>query len=112
KHLYNCYNNLGSITNALKEYDRALVYYNEALNYSNKVKEKDILAHMTENNIGVVYKELGQHRRAISQFKKVLATKELRTSNPGFYAKALDNMAYNRFMVRDTVGVETQFKTA
>lgn len=110
--LYNCYNILGSISTALMEFDRALAYHNEALGYLKKVPKKNDLEQVTENNIGVVYKELGQHRKAIAQFKKVLGTKNIRTGNPGFYAKALDNLAYNRFKVSDTTGVETQFKTA
>src|SRR5690606_22238284 len=90
----------------------ALAYHHEALEYLKKVQKKNNLQQVTENNIGVVYKELGQHRKAIAQFKKVLGTKNIRTGNPGFYAKALDNLAYNRFKVRDTAGVEVRFKTA
>src|SRR5690606_15969710 len=85
--LYNCYNNLGVLSNALEEYDRALTYHQEALGYLKKVKEKDNLEQATENNIGVVYEGLGQHKLAIVQFSKVLRSRDLRETDAKFYAK-------------------------
>ncbi|MCG2461076.1 tetratricopeptide repeat protein [Flavobacteriaceae bacterium F89] len=112
KQLYNCYNNLGTLSNALKEYDRALAYHNQALSYLKKVKKKGHLEQVTENNIGIVYEGLGQHQNAIAQFKMVLASEDLRKNDPRFYAKVLDNLAYNRFKLKDTLQVETQLNTA
>src|SRR5690606_6658424 len=50
--LYNCYNILGSISTALREFDRALAYHHEALEYLKKVQKKNNLQQVTENNIG------------------------------------------------------------
>ena len=110
--LYNCYNNLGVLSNALEEYDRALTYHQEALIYLKKINEENDLEQVTENNIGVVYEGLGQHKLAIVQFRKILRSKDLRETNAKFYAKVLDNLAYNRYKLGDTVQVETQLKTA
>lgn len=99
KELYRCYNNLGSITIELKEYDRALTYYNEALGYLKKINEKNSLQEVIQNNIGVVYQEEGEHEKAIPYFKQVLKNDSLLYIDSNLYAKSLNNLAYSLFHI-------------
>ncbi len=110
--LYRCYNLLGSVTIGLKEYDRALEYFNEALTYYNKLDNNLVYFGTTENNIGMVYQEKGQYAMALPYFKEVLASDSLLQKNPELYAKALNNYAYSRFKTGDTKEVEAQLKYA
>ena len=70
--LYLCYNNLGSVTNALKEYDKALEYYEKALFYLDKSDRSDQLRFNIINNTGKVYLDKGDYSTAVETFKKVI----------------------------------------
>ena len=104
--LYKCYNNLGIITQDLKEYDRALDYYNTALGYLNKLDEKQELEAQLRNNIGVVHQYKGDYGVAISFFEQVLRTQNLRNNNPKLYGTTLKNWAYNQFKLGNIKDVE------
>ncbi|WP_339709949.1 tetratricopeptide repeat protein [uncultured Kriegella sp.] len=108
KELYSCYNNLAVVSNNLSEYDRAIEYHQTALDYLNKFDNKSILQYITLNNIGVVYKDKGEYEKAIPYFQEVLATDDLHEANPQLYARSLNNLAYNRLMSGDTLGVEQE----
>lgn len=95
--LYKCYNNLGLITIELKEYNRALDYFNTAMGYLDKMGNPPDLVQVTQNNIGTMYQEQGDHQKAISYFAEVLAHNELHESEPLLYARALSNKAYSLF---------------
>ena len=112
KQLYSCYNSLGSITIDLKEYDRALSYFNDALKYLEKLDSEGIFKYNTLNNIGVVYQEKGEHKKAIPYFKQVLDNENIMTKHTALYGRALNNYAYNRFKTNDTKNVEKQLKKA
>ncbi len=110
--LYKCYNNLGTIAIELKEYDRALGYYQTALGYLDNLEGRDNLLQVTQNNIGLVYQEQGAHQKAIPYFKEVLAHKALKEADPLLYAKALSNLAYSQFKANDNGGLPGLFNKA
>lgn len=111
-HLYNCYNNLGVVTNNLKEYDKAVDYHEEALFYLNKTNLASTLQYSSLNNIGVIYQEKGDHPKAISYFEQILRYDSLLVKNAELYAKVLNNLAYNKFKNRDTVNTFNQLNRA
>ncbi len=89
--LYGSYNSLGIVSNNLREYDKALEYHQQALDYLKKVKKKGILEAYSKNNIGAVYLAKGKYELALEQFLAVTETDSLLFKNPALFAKALSN---------------------
>ena len=103
--LYNSYNSLGISLGALGEVEKSQAYFNEALYYLkssdfDKVSEASVI-----NNIGVVYRNNKQYKKAIETFKTVLKTDSLIIKKPSLYAKALSNLASSKLYDKDTLGV-------
>lgn len=97
--LFLCYNNLGSVTNALNEYDKALEYYDKALFYLDKsnVDKSNKLRNTALNNIGMVYQEKGENKKALENFEKVIKADSLYFKDTELYARALLIMPKVRF---------------
>lgn len=112
RQLSNCYDNLGSVTNALKEYDRSVEYYEKSLEYQEKLKEKNELGYGTLNNMGMVYQEQGQHQKAIQAFNEVLDYDSLYYKDTESYSTALSNLAYSKYKSADTIGLLPLFNRA
>ncbi|MEA1787361.1 tetratricopeptide repeat protein [Arenibacter sp. GZD96] len=110
--LYKCYNNLGLITIELKENTRALDYFNTALEYLAKLKDRQNLVQVTTNNIGLVYQESGDHAKAIPYFKEVLSDISLPETEPLLYGRALNNLAYSSFKQNQSAEASTLFSRA
>lgn len=110
--LYNSYTNLGSVTKELKEYDRALEYYNTALEYQKKIKFKNNFDIDLKNNIGVVYQERGNFEESIPYFQQVLNTQSLIEKDPKSYAIALNNLAFSKSKINQNLDLSEQFKKA
>ncbi len=101
--LYKCYNLLGIDAGSLKEYSRALEYYNEALFYLRKNEQGNkLLEQSTNNNIAVLYQRQGQHKKAILYLSKVIAYDSIYYKDTKLYAKALNNLGYNKCVLNDT----------
>lgn len=110
--LYRSYNLLGLVTQDLKEYDRALQYFNVALEYLNKLEDKQGLEQELLNNIGLIYRDQDQHQKAVSYFAQVLNTKGLKRQNAQLYAISLNNLAYSQLKLGNSIGVEKQLYEA
>ncbi|MBJ2176313.1 tetratricopeptide repeat protein [Aureibaculum sp. A20] len=110
--LYKCYTNLGVVFNELHEYGKALKYHNKALEYQNQFNGdgKDTNFENTLNNIGVVYANNEQYEKARDHYIKALRRDDLKNENTKLYAKLLDNLAYSKFKLNDTIGVVKLFK--
>ena len=111
KNLYQCYNYLGLIYTEMEEFDSAIYYHNKALEYLGQVENKDDKLEITFNNIGLVYQKQGNHTKAIDYFKKALS-KSIKTKNIGMYARLIDNMAYSKFKIGDTINLKASFLKA
>lgn len=112
RQLYNSYNNLGSITKELKEYDRAIEYYNIALEYQKKLPGENTLNLILKNNIGAVFQEHGRYEESIPYFREVLGNEFLFEKYPKLYALALNNLAYSESKVNPKKDLSEQFKKA
>ncbi|WP_143744093.1 tetratricopeptide repeat-containing sensor histidine kinase [Maribacter ulvicola] len=106
KRLFSSYNLLGIVLNDLKEYDKSLAYYNEALFYLKKTSNSNIDEASIINNIGVTYRNNKQYPQAIENFEKVLSTNNLYTKYPTLYAKAISNLATSKLYNQDTLNIE------
>ena len=110
--LYLSYNNLGVVTKGLKEYDRALEYYDMALAYQKQIKEKNILNLDLQNNIGLVYQEQGRYEESVPYFENVLRTESLIDKDPTSYALAINNLAKSRYKIDSTLDLSMEFTKA
>ncbi|MCE2611953.1 ATP-binding protein [Flavobacteriaceae bacterium D16] len=105
--LFLCYNNLGSVTKELKEYDRSLEFYNKAKDYLNIMEESDkaYYTRTLNNNLGNVYKEQEMWEEAIPYFEAALQYENLESNLPRSYAQTLNNLTISRFLNGDTTNV-------
>ena len=83
--LYKGYNNLGIIYNELSDFDQALFYHNEALQYEKQIKNSKTYKSNTLNNIGVVYERQKKFKEAL----KSLPTCHRRTKFEEYKFRAL-----------------------
>ncbi len=108
--LYSCYNLLGVIAKDLKEFDRALEYYDTANNYLQKLENKKAFEAFENNNLGVVFMEMGDYKRAVSYFSKITGQNSLKRTKPDLYARALHNLAESKYKSGDMTSVEQLLK--
>ena len=111
-YLYRCYNILGISLGALGEVEKSLSYYNEALYYLKLEPFDPIDEARVINNIGIVYRNNKEYKKAIENFQKVVSTENINTIQPGLYAIATTNLASSKLLFKDTIGVNNLFKTA
>ncbi len=112
RQLYLCYNHLAVVTNNLKNYDEAIEYHQKALEYLERLDERNTLSQATKNNIGVVYQEKGNHLEAIEKFREVLQFDSLKVKDPRLYAKTMNNLAYSFAKLGKSDGLPGLFQKA
>ena len=114
--LYRCYNLLGSIAKELKEFDRSLEYFAIAEEYLGKIEgEQNLKPYYSnlQNNIGNVYKDQGNYREAKEYYKKSVNNQDtLGAIDRSNHATHINNLAYSRFKLGDTLGVIRDLKMA
>lgn len=106
--IYASYNQLALLQNELEEYDRALFYHEKALDYLEKMEDKSEYE-TSLNNIGIVYQDMGNHKKALEHFDKALENDSLKFIDIEHYARLLDNRAYSKYHLNDTTGPENNF---
>lgn len=99
---YDVLNALGNVSDELKDHDKAILYYNEALNLisENEKGDKNHKKAILYNNIGYTYQNIGMHDLAIENFLNGLKDKQLRNEFPELYANLIDNLAYSKFKTK------------
>jgi len=112
RHLYSSYTNLAIANRGLKEYKKAIDFYKKAEEALKKYKGSRLkkLQLSLLNNIANVYSDSGDHQKAITNFKQVLATDSLYFTNTKLYAKALNNLTHSRLKLGDTTNILQQLK--
>jgi signal transduction histidine kinase len=109
--IYATLNSLGTVSSELKEYDRAIENYKNALKTVSSAKLEST-EHQTANcynNIGLVYLELKNYKSAIFYFEKALSEKKLKNENKLLYSNVIDNLAYSKFKNNDLKNIERLF---
>ena len=104
--LYTLYNYLAILQKDIKEYDKALVYYNKSLEYYNKSKRKKYLG--SYSNIANIYFEKKKYKKAIQFYNKELN----KDNNISLYARTIDNKAYCKLKMKDTLNIKNDFLKA
>jgi len=110
KYIASSYTNLAIANTELKEYDKALEFYKKVEEHLNKYigKDKKELKLSLLNNFAVVYSDNKNYEKAIANYEQVLISDSLYIKDPKFYAKALNNLAYSRFKIGDTINLKQQ----
>lgn len=96
------YNNLGIAFQNLKDYTKAAKFYDKATKFS-----KDTVRLLQINNKAVSFNYLKKYDSAISIFKKILSSTDVK-KHPLVYAKAYDNLAYTKFLQNPNYNAETE----
>lgn len=106
QYLYSTYNHLGLLQNDIKEYDKALFYYNKSLIYFNENKLKKYLG--SYNNMANIYFEKKEYKKALKFYNKELIKKTGIVN----YARVLNNRAMCKLLMKDTFGIKEDFYKA
>lgn len=109
--LYLAYNNLAVVNNELEEYENALHFHEMALNYEKEFQD-EILKASSLNNIGVVEMYRGNFIKSQEVFENALLISSIENRNPRLHAMLIDNLAFSRLQLGDTVNLLEQFKWA
>lgn len=109
--LYESYNLLGIIYNELAEYDKAIEYHNKALaSIDDEVIPVEFQSKATSlNNIGYIYINLENYKKAKGYFQQGLEQQNLPTQKAFVYAMLLDNLAYSKFKLNESNGLPELF---
>ena len=95
--IYANLSSLGSVSSELKEYSRAIFYYQKALE-AIKIGNLQTSEHQEAsslNNLGLVYSDLKDYKKAIASYRKALSNDKLKFQNPELYSIIIDNLAYS-----------------
>jgi signal transduction histidine kinase len=97
--LYQSYNLLGILYNEREEYNKALEFHNKALDIlkDNSIPPDLQLKATSFNNIGFVYLNMKDYKKAKINFSEGLKQKNLFQESTALYAMLLDNLAYSKF---------------
>lgn len=105
KYLYYSYNHLAILQNDIKNYDKAIFYFNKAEEYISKIGKNNKTYYKTIfNNIGLSHQYKKDYRKAIQYFNKSLEnTIKIEDS-----ARVISNIAYIKLLTQDTSKVKTK----
>lgn len=105
KSLFSCYDLLGQLQKDINEFDKALFYYNKASEYITKLEDRQSLNEANLNNIANIYIKKKEYAIALNYYEKILTNNSLKKQNILRYARIIDNKAYCRFLMKDTIDV-------
>ncbi len=112
--LYLLYNLLGLNAYDLKNFQKSIDYHDKALGLAKEMNYGRLNELYSSGNLALVYREMGELRRAIELWEEVLSNDMLLKEDPSFYALSLENITLTRFLNGDTdnESIETAFERA
>ena len=108
------YNRLGIVSTELKQFDKSIKYFDEAIQISEKMNHGDSNKYTAINNKANIFRKKGDFKRAIKLYNEVLSQNNLFDEDPTFYPLILENIAITKFESKDTdyTRMEQMLKTA
>ncbi|SEB42941.1 Signal transduction histidine kinase [Tenacibaculum sp. MAR_2009_124] len=109
--LYKLHNHLGILQRDIKEYDKAIVCYNKAIEYYQNIPKNIKKESYIEiyNNIANAYFEKKEFQKALIFYNQELKNKNLRKDQ---FARIIHNRAYCKLKMLDTIGIFKDFEKA
>jgi signal transduction histidine kinase len=107
--IYNCYITLASSLMGLNNYDKALDYYNKAIETSENLKTDPVYLSCKSqpyNYIATIYVKTKKYNNAIKFAKQGLAIADFKKIDPSFYCYLTNKLAYSKFKL----GNKSSFK--
>ncbi|PKQ45973.1 tetratricopeptide repeat-containing sensor histidine kinase [Confluentibacter flavum] len=99
--LSDAYNLLGLNLKDLKEYQKAVDYFQKSLEISNIIPNKYQNKLYALINMAEVYKLMGNYKKALIIYYELLEDGELSKKDPSSYGAILNNIAYTMFLDKD-----------
>jgi tetratricopeptide (TPR) repeat protein len=102
--IYSCYLTLGSSLAGLNNYDKAIGYYNKAIETSYKLKnspEYPELRVMPYNYIASVYKKEKNYIKTLKIVQQALKFDNFKKNNSEIYCYLTNNLGYSKFKLGD-----------
>src|SRR5690606_24315822 len=85
----------------LKEYDKALEYYQKSIDYSHNIQEEDINKLYAKINIAELHKTKGNYTKVFDVYDELLKAPDLFEKDPASYGAILCNVAYTMYLSKD-----------
>lgn len=95
---WDIYNSLGNNLKNIKNYKKAIEYYDKGIEIGNKLKDNFKSNLYLKINKAEAYKKRGDYNEVFKIYNELLKNKKLESSDPSSYATILNNMAYSRFL--------------
>ncbi|WP_190808967.1 tetratricopeptide repeat-containing sensor histidine kinase [Flagellimonas sp. S3867] len=104
--IYYCDNLLGTIASDMKNYNKALEYFEKSRSDLDKVKDgrRENFIRQNQNNIAFVYLENAEYGKAEKIFEELSRDMDLKSNNPVLYSTALVSFAYTVFNGKKDLG--------
>lgn len=107
--IYNCYLTLGSTLVGLNNYEKAVDYYNKAIQVSEKLKSNsNYLSYKCQpyNHIANIYVKTHQYEKAIAFAKQGLSIADFKKIDPPIYCYLTNKLAYSKFKLGNKSSVK------
>lgn len=98
--IYNCYLTLGSTLVGMNNYEKAIDYYDKAIQVSEKLKSNpNYLSYKCQpyNHIANIYVKTKEYEKAIAFAKQGLAIADFKKIDPPIYCYLINKLAYSKF---------------
>lgn len=102
--MYNCYITLGNDLTGMNNYEKAIEYYNKALDFANKFKSDPqyyIIKAMPYNYISYAYQKKKDYKNALLYAQKGLQFADFKKVNPALYCYLTNNLGYAQLKLHD-----------
>ena len=103
-YLLSIYNNLGITSYSLKQYPKAIEFYNKSLQFISDSSHTRIV----KNNIANAYRKTGNMKKALEIYESILSREQEPINN----ARILSNYAYTRWLANASYNPEPDLREA
>lgn len=112
--MYSCYLTLGNSLSGLNDYNKAIEYYNKAINTSEKLKLNpnfNSFSLMPLDYMSIIYQKQKQFKKSIEYAQKGLNFENIKSKEPLIYCYLTNNLAYSKFKLGDKSSVKYFIET-
>jgi signal transduction histidine kinase len=110
--IYGTLNQLGLVSNELKEYDKAIFYHKKAIEVIqdfSSIDDKKYYQSVCYNNIGYLYLKSKNFQKAKFYFQEALKNTSIINDDPLLYTNLIDNLAYSKLQTKSFEDIQELF---